>query len=231
MEKIHVKLNFPMIDDITNLSRGEIINKANAHKISEKCVGQEKTIMIGDTSYDVVLIGVNHDDLVSGGKANTTWQLKNCYNTQYSMNSSNTNSGGYASSQMHTTTLPSIFNQIQSDVRNAIKPVIKKASAGSQSTTIVDTNCNLFLLSEIEIFDYLDYSASGEGAQYTYWSQHNNNKDRRKGKQSSPTDYINWWERSPTISSSGVFGDVYSSGSSYIFAARDSCGVSFAFCI
>lgn len=233
MEKIHVKLNLP-VNDITNLSWEEIINKANAHKISEKCIGQEKQITIGDETYDVVLIGVNHDDLVSGGKANTTWQLKNLYNTYYKMNSSTTNIGGYAASEMHTTHLPSIFSQIQSDVRNAIKSVIKKTSKGNKSNIIVDTNCNLFLLSEIEIFGETHYSASGEGTQYAYWSQHDNDNDRRKGKQSSPSSYTTWWERSPSVgrvASSGCFCDVASGGFANYNGADTFNVVSFAFCI
>ena len=230
MEKIHVKLNLP-VNDITNLSWEEIINKANAHKISEKCIGQEKQITIGDETYDVVLIGVNHDDLVSGGKATTTWQLKNLYNTTYAMNSIDTNKGGYGGSQMHTTHLPSIFNQIQEDVRSAIKPVIKKASEGNTIYNIVDTNCNLFLLSEIEIFGELKYSIRGEGTQYSYWSHHNTDNDRKKGLQSSPTSYIGWWLRSPFVSNSKPFDYVLFNGHTGIDDASNSYGVSFAFCI
>lgn len=219
------------ITDITKLSWSQIIDAANNGKILESCVGQEKSIAIGSTSYDVVLIGVNHDDLVSGGKANTTWQLKNLYNTTYPMNSTDTNSGGYASSQMHTTHLPSIFNNIQSDVKNAIKPVIKKTSAGSQSSSIINTNCNLFLLSEIEIFGEIKYSASGEGTQYTYWQQHDNYDDRWKGPQSNPTSYYDWWERSPIVSDSGAFCLVVSDGSAFGTYSSYAGGASFAFCI
>ncbi len=220
-----------LIKDITSLSWPEIIEGANKNLIQESCVGQEKTIMIGDTSYDVVLIGVNHDDKVSGGKVNTTWQLKNLYNTTYPMNSSITNSGGYGATEMHKTTLASIFNQIQEDVRNAIKPVIKKASRDSGSPTIVETNCNLFLLSEIEILGSIEYSASGEGTQYTYWQQHNNNNDRSKRFQNNPTHYQFWRERSPFGSSSLSFCVVSNSGVASVTNANDSDGVSFAFCI
>ena len=243
MEKIHVKLNLP-VNDITSLSWEEIISKANAHKISEKCIGQEKTIMIGDTSYDVVLIDVNHDDLVDGGKANTTWQLKNCYNSNYVMNEKTygfpyplpTNRGGYEESDMHTTYLPSIFNQIQEDIRNAIKPVIKKTTAGNKSIDIVDVNCNLFLLSEVEIFgDSIYFSGAGEGTQYTYWSQHNNKDDRRKGTQSFPTSYEYWWERSPCADDSQSFCIVDTYGNTYSYFANsdghNTNTVSFAFCI
>ena len=216
---------------LSSTSWADIIIIADKNGIPTSCIGAEKTITINYMSYDVVLIGVNHDDLVSGGKANTTWQLKNYYNTEYYMNPSTTNSGGYAGSEMHATTLPNIFNQIQEDVRSAIKPVIKKASAGSKSTTIVNINCGLFLLSEIEIFGEIFFSASGEGVQYEYWVQHNNNNDRRKGKQSSPTSYNDWWERSPHVSYSDHFCNVYSNGTASSHYPSYSHGVSFAFCI
>ena len=219
------------ITDITSLSWSQIIDAANNGKILESCVGQEKSITIGSTSYDVVLIGVNHDDLVSGGKANTTWQLKNLYNTQYRMNDRNTTSGGYASTEMHTTHLPSIFSQIQEDIKNAIKPVIKKTSAGSQSSSIVNVNCNLFLLSEIEIFGENKNSKSGEGTQYKYWSQHNSKDDRKKGPQSNPTNYIYWWLRSPVARSSDTFCNVAAAGAMNSYYPTNSIGVSFAFCI
>ena len=147
------------------------------------------------------------------------------------MNSSDTNSGGYDSSQMHTSTLPSIFNQIQSDVKSAIKPVIKKASAGSRSSAIVNTNCNLFLLSEIEIFGVADNSASGEGTQYAYWKQHNSNDDRRKGPQNNPTSYYVWWERSPKVTGLSYFCNVHLNGGEDYSNASFSNGVSFAFCL
>ena len=211
----------------------DIITLANNNYFSEEDVGFETKLLIGSTSYDVVLIGVNHDDKVLGGKANTTWQLKNCYNTSYSMNSSSTNNGGYGSSAMHTTRLPSIFNQIQSDVKSAIKPVIKKTTAGGGSTDIVNVNCNLFLLSEMEIFGVngLQYGNVNEGTQYKYWKINNNNGSRQKGLQSSPSSHTDWWERSPRNSYTGMFCCVGVAGTATYNSSNLKTAVSFAFCI
>ena len=217
-------------EQLAALKWSTIISGAERGQIPISCIGAEKTITIVGETYNVVLIGVNHDDLLGGGKANTTWQLKNCYNTIYPMNSTNTNKGGYESSEMHTTHLPSIFNQIQLDVKNAIKSVIKKTSKGNKSNIIVDTNCNLFLLSEIEIFGETHYSASGEGTQYIYWSQHDNNKDRRKEFQNNSA-YQSWLERSPYVPNSNNFCYVYAAGYESFGSANSSKGISFAFCI
>ena len=132
---------------------------------------------------------------------------------------------------MHTTRLPSIFSQIQEDVRTAIKPVIKKTTAGSGSTDIININCNLFLLSEVEIVSSFGHSSEEEGTQYAYWAQHDIADDRRKGPQSNPTDYKMWWERSPDLYNSRYFCYILSYGTSYPGIANGGCYVSFAFCI
>ena len=211
----------------------DIIALANNNLFSEDDIGFETQLLIGSTSYDVVLIGVNHDDLVSGGKAHTTWQLKYCYNTTYPMNSTATNSGGYGSSVMHTTRLPSIFNQIQEDVRSAIKPVIKKTTAGGGSTDIVDVNCNLFLLSEVEIFGVsgLEYGYVGEGTRYKYREINNNDNSRQKGLQRSPSSYTGWWERSPRNTYTDAFCFVRNVGDASFRNANQGSAFSFAFCI
>ena len=220
---------------MANWPIAEVLNKVRNHTFTSENIGDTSSIDIGGTPYDIVLIGINHDDLADGsGKAYTTWQLKYLYNTQYAYNSTNTTTGGYAASDMHKTYLPSIFNQIQSDVKNAIKPVIKKGPAGADSvnsSNIVDINCNLFLLSEIEIFGEVTLSAAGEGTQYTYWSQHNTDNDRRKGMQSSPYTYRYWCERSPNIKNPSNFCMVDSSGAVGTNGARYGGGVPFAFCL
>ena len=73
---------------------------------------------IGDTitislstgeNIEMRIIGINHDDKSDGsGKASITLEMTNCLATKYSMNSSNTNTGGYAASIMKTQTLPTI---------------------------------------------------------------------------------------------------------------------------
>ena len=109
--------------------------------------------------------------------------------------------------------------------------LLKKTCAGSASSSIVDINCNLFLLSEIEIFGNTTYSRDGEGTQYVYWQQHNNNDDRRKGTQSNPTNYDWWWERSPYVTGTIHFCRVLHDGTPGGNYANYFSGVSFAFCI
>ena len=187
-------------------------------------VGNSKTMTINGASYQVDIIGKNHDTYANGGKAPLTFQLHDCYGTKYQMNSSDTNSGGYDSSAMHTTHLPAILALMPSEVQAGIKQVNKMASAGSQSDTIETIACKLFLLSEIEIFGRTTYSKAGEGSQYAYYSAGNSKVKNFSGSAN------NWWERSPFGSNSTAFCDVSSSGSADIYAASDPFGVAFGFC-
>ena len=205
----------------------DLINAAANEGIADTCfsIGDTKAISVNGVSYTVVIIGFNHDELTAGGTAGITFQLQNCLATTYPMNSSNTNSGGWKSSAMRTSTMATLLNQIESTLRSYIKAVNKKSSAGSQSSTIETTSDKLFLLSEIEIFGSTTYSKSGEGQQYDYYKAGN-----PKVKTVNGSAYY-WWERSPYGSYSTGFCGIGSNGAADYTGASDSYGVSFGFCI
>ena len=188
-------------------------------------VGNSKTMTINGTDYQIDIIGKNHDTYSDGsGTAPLTFQLHDCYGTKHQMNSSNTNSGGYGSSAMHTTHLPAILALMPSEVQAGIKQVNKLTSAGSQSSTINTDVSRLFLLSEIEIFGSTTYSKAGEGSQYAYYSAGNSKVKNFSGSANS------WWERSPYGSNSTSFCRVGSNGDDGIYSATYSRGVAFGFC-
>ena len=187
-------------------------------------VGNSKTMTINGTSYQIDIIGKNHDTYTAGGTAPLTFQLHDCYGTKYQMNSSNTNSGGWTSCAMRSTHLPAILALMPSEVQAGIKEVNKLTSAGSQSSTINTTADKLFLLSEIEIFGSTTYSKSGEGSQYAYYSAGNSKVKNFSGSA------CRWWERSPYGSGSTAFCRVNSGGNAYYYDASGSSGVAFGFC-
>ena len=187
-------------------------------------VGNSKTMTINGASYQVDIIGKNHDTYASGGKAPLTFQLHDCYGETKNMNSSNTNSGGWTSCAMRSTHLPAILALMPTEVQNGIREVNKLTSAGSQSATINTTADKLFLLSEIEIFGSVSYSESGEGTQYDYYKAGNS-----KVKKFNGSAYY-WWERSPYGSTSTYFCIVNSSGSADYYNASNADGVAFGFC-
>ena len=193
-------------------------------------IGDEKTLTVNGVSYTAVIIGFDHDtpvDTATYGrdKAGITWQLKNCLNTTYKMNSSDTNRGGWTSCAMRTSTMATLLSQLASDLKNAIVKVKKLSSAGNQSTAINTTEDSLFLLSEVEIFGSTTYSKSGEGSQYAYYKAGNSKVKQVNGSASG------WWERSPNRGYSTGFCSVSFNGIASGNDASSTNGVAFGFCV
>ena len=203
----------------------QIIDACHKTQVPETwLVGNSKAMTIGGKSYQVDIIGKNHDTYASGGKAPLTFQLHDCYGELKAMNSYNTNNGGWTSCAMRSTHLPAILALMPTEVQNGIRDVNKLTSEGSRSDTINTTADKLFLLSEIEIFGSVSYSRSGEGSRYAYYNAGNSRVKNYNGSAST------WWERSPRGDSSEQFCEIYSDGSADAATARSAYGVAFAFC-
>lgn len=188
-------------------------------------VGDSKTVNIGGTNYEVQIIGFNHDDKVSGGKAAYSFQLVDCLNQTQQMNTGNTNTGGWNGSAMRGR-MSTYKSQLPAALRNVIKTVKKKSGTGGGSSSgTQQTNDDLFLLSEIEIFGTTTYSVAGEGTQYEWYKAGNSRIKKVNGSANS------WWERSPRSGDTNAFCFVYSSGNANGYNANGSYGVSFGFCV
>lgn len=188
-------------------------------------VGDSKTVNIGGTNYEVQIIGFNHDDKVSGGKAAYSFQLVDCLNQTQQMNTSNTNTGGWNGSAMRGR-MSTYKSQLPAALRNVIKTVKKKSGTGGGSSSgTQQTNDDLFLLSEIEIFGTTTYSVAGEGTQYEWYKAGNRRIKKVNGSANA------WWERSPYSGNTYNFCIVNSSGGASAASAGSSNGVSFGFCV
>ena len=188
-------------------------------------VGDSKTVNIGGTNYEVQIIGFNHDDKVSGGKAAYSFQLVDCLNQTRQMNTSNTNTGGWNGSAMRGR-MSTYKSQLPAALRNVIKTVKKKSGTGGGSSSgTQQTNDDLFLLSEIEIFGTTTYSVAGEGTQYEWYKAGNSRIKKVNGSANF------WWERSPYSGNTDYFCFVASSGGAARNNATASNGVSFGFCV
>lgn len=188
-------------------------------------VGDSKTVNIGGTNYEVQIIGFNHDDKVSGGKAAYSFQLVDCLNQTQQMNTSNTNTGGWNGSAMRGR-MSTYKSQLPAALRNVIKTVKKKSGTGGGSSSgTQQTNDDLFLLSEIEIFGTTTYSVAGEGTQYEWYKAGNSRIKKVNGSASY------WWERSPFSGDTYNFCRVNGSGNADNINAGASSGVSFGFCV
>lgn len=185
---------------ITSTTSTVYIDFGSVHR--KLSVGDQVTLAVNGTNYAFDIIGFNHDALTTAtaygastatGKAGITLQMHDLFATTYIMNSSSTNSGGWRYSQMKAGTMQTMLGYLPSAWQSVTKTVNKKTSAGSQSATINTTSDVCFLLSEIEIFGAVNFSAPGEGSQYAYYKAGNSVGKKVYGKSYSGT----WWERSP----------------------------------
>lgn len=198
-------------------------------------VGDEKTISLTTgEQVTLVILGFDHDDLTSGGKAGMTIGMKNLLATTYRMNATGTNAGGWDESEMRTSTMATLLSQLPSDLQGVIKQVNKKATAGSQSTSITTSADKLWLLAEVEVDGTTSAGYADEGEQYEYWKTVKDGTvaaDRIKYLSNGSGSANDWWLRSPYVSGSTSFRAFYSAGAVGYGSASITRGVSFGFCV
>ena len=162
----------------------------------------------------------------------------------FSMNSSRTNSGGWASSQMRTnicgTSLSSYSGTIIAVIPAALRAVLKSVTkytdntangGGSTASYVTATTDYFFLLSEFEVFGSISYGNTNEKnkqAQYAYYSA-GNSKIKYKHNGTSTAAY--WWLRSPRTSNSYLFVYVDADGTVNRNTANYSLGFAPGFCV
>ena len=219
-----------------DLSWSEIAEISESREASEKFeVGDEKTISLTTgEQVTLVILGFNHDDLTSGGKAGMTIGMKNLLSQDYRMNLSHTTRGGWNDSLMRTGTMQTLLGQLPSDLQAVIKSVDKKATSGSQSTSITTSADKLWLFSEVEVDGTTKSGYVDEGEQYEYWKSVKDGTvagDRIKYLSNGSGSAYDWWLRSPTVSGSTSFQCIGSTGVIASYSAARIYGVCFGFCV
>ncbi len=233
--------------------------------------GKRYTIKLGDlfeVEYEgevkrVRVLGFKHDDLVNSGayggnhtKASISFEFLDFMtgSTYKSMNGSDTNSGGWANTQMrkdlngystNAAAQSGAIGGVGANLNNKsyIKQVKKKYIATYNSASSV-TTCNdyLWLLAASEVVSsgyqsgYYAYAITSEGPQYKYYQgvteAWNTNSTNRVKKTSESGSAGSWWLRSPRCSYDtsfcGVGGDGFVSNSG---TASNGYGVAPGFCI
>ena len=161
----------------------------------------------------------------------------------FSMNASDTSSGGWKSSQMRTnicgTSLSSYSGTmiaiIPAELRAVLKSVTKytdnTGGGGTAANAVTATTDYFFLLSEYEVFGSLSWANSNEAnkqAQYSYYSAGNS---KIKYKHNGTSTAALWWLRSPHSGDSRRFVFVYAGGTASYTIARSSLGFAPGFCV
>lgn len=213
------------------------------------------------TTY-AFIIGFNHNASVEGanrihfqlGKTALSGGTDVClcdssYNSNvsttgyFSMNSSRTNSGGWASSQMRTnicgTSLSSYSGTIIAVIPAALRAVLKSVTKYTDNTgggstaasAVTATTDYFFLLSEYEVFGSISYGNTNEKnkqAQYAYYSAGNS---KIKYKHDGTSTAASWWLRSPRAGNSNGFVIVTTDGTVINYYAYFSLGFAPGFCV
>ena len=171
--------------------------------------------------------------------------ISQVYATGYfSMNSTDTNSGGWKSSQMRTnicgTSLSSYSGTIIAVIPAALRAVLKSVTKytdntgnghGSTASYVTATTDYFFLLSEFEVFGSISYGNTYEKnkqAQYAYYSAGNS---KIKYKHNGTSTAAHWRLRSPTAKYPTYFVRVSTGGTVGDGTANYSLGFAPGFCV
>ena len=262
------------VDSVLNNNSWETIKKVSDAGQGENywSVGDRKEVTLNGTVGHLSLsnyktyafiIGFNHNASVegtnrihfqlaktalSGGKDVCLCDI--AYNSNvgatgyFSMNSSQTNSGGWESSQMRTnicgTSLSNYSGTIIAVIPAALRAVLKSVTKYTDNlgggsypsvSNIRATTDYFFLLSEYEVFRSISYANSHESskqAQYSYYSAGNS---KVKYNHSVTNTAVYWWLRSPVSSNSMYFLRVHASGMDDYAGANYSIGFAPGFCV
>lgn len=151
----------------------------------------------------------------------------------FNINNSNTNSGGWNSSRMRSTTLPLVKSALPSELTSVIKTTsIYSDNTGGGSNTasyVTATQDELYLLAEFEIFGARTHANSAERnyqQQYAYYAAGNS---KIKYRHDSTAAAVFWWERSVRATNANRFCGVAASGTASSNGARYSNGLAVAF--
>ena len=177
-------------------------------------LGDSRSIKCNGNSYTVEIVGINHDDLADGsGKAGISCLLTSIYTTRAYHSSSATIK--WSGSTLRTYCNSTIYNALESDLKNVVKEVSKKTYIGSDSET---TNDYCWVLSCQEVSKILWGGLGTKYPVFTYPS------DARIG-----TDFF---LRDTNTSSKQCYYLSQSSATMTVTTAvTNSKGVRFGFCI
>ena len=262
-----------LADSVLNNNSWETIKKISDAGQGENywSIGDRKEVTLNGTVGHLTLsnytayafiIGFNHNASVEGtnrihfqlGKTALSGGKDVClcdspYNSTisatgyFSMNSSNTNSGGWKSSQMRTkicgTSLSSYSGTIIAVIPAALRAVLKSvtkytdntAGGSTAASNVTATTDYFFLLSEYEVFGSITYSNRNESskqAQYAYYSVGNS---KIKYKHNGTSTAAAWWLRSPLSDTTVYFICVNADGTANLYNPNISLGFAPGFCV
>lgn len=184
--------------------------------------------LAGNYNYSVTMeiVGFNHDNLTSGGKAGITFGMKGCMRTNQAIHSPRSNTA-YAETNIHSTLNGAVYNSFPEELRTGVKQVKKKTASYPGSKNIRTDNMKVFLFSNSEI-GLTDENAIDQGVRYEKFI---NDESRQKKVDKDGGGITKWWTRSPSSTSSYEYHLVLTTGKDDTDAIDSKNGISFGFCV
>ena len=189
------------------------------------------TINVTSTAgtYTYAVMGFNNFALTNqnnyGGTHTTaglTFGAVDCITTA-EMNSSNTNSGGWETCLMRTSTMPTLQSGMPATLAQ-----VKVLYVNYNQSTILYSDDYLFLPAEKEVFGTRTYSPLKEGKALTQFAYYKNGGSKIKSLSGSA---VWWWLRTVNYNSSSHFCGVGISGGADFGTASVSHGAAPCFCV
>lgn len=157
--------------------------------------------------------------------------FRDCLETTYQMNSSNTNTGGYGASALANTVNTTIYNTLPADLRAVMKEVRRlENNKGAWAWA----SRKLWLLMETEVFGRNNWSDGydGGGIQLPIFAHSYRHIVKGLGKGAAERgSRTNWWLASPYVSNTTTFCNVNDDGNSNSHGASEYFGVAPGFII
>ena len=194
------------------------------------------TTVFADSTIILQVVGFNHFRRADNNEfASVVFHMVGLMNAQHRMNASNTNDGGWATSEMRTWLNNTIFKALPQQWKSMIRTVKVMSSIGKTKADISTSEDKLFLLSQAEVgFNTTETPYVNEvdsSAESRAFSVFTNNNARIRKYYNGTGSAASWWLRSPVSSSSAYFMNVANFGASNGNGASGSNGVAFGFCI
>ena len=145
------------------------------------------------------------------------------------MNSSNTSSGGWASSYMRQTICSQFKNAMPSDLRNVLRSrtiyTDNNGGGTNSSSNVTATTDTVYIPSEFEVQGARKYANSYEQNHQQQLAYYKNGASKIRYKSNNTSTAAWWWCRSPRCSGGGTdFCRVYTDGGPSADGARDAGG-------
>lgn len=172
-------------------------------------------------TYKVVVLGIDHNSTYEGtnrvhfciGQDSTGKEI--AFRTM-KMNTSNTNSGGWASCPMRTWLNNTLINGLPSDLTSVITPCTKytdnTGNSSNVEANVTATSDKLWLLSEFEVFGTRTYANQYEQNKQAQYDYYKNGASKVRYEHQSSSSPCHWWLRSAHDDTSNLFCYVYSGG-------------------